>query len=219
MNLLELLNGHADTYAGAGKIYGVVVGIVTNNQDPEKLGRVKVKFPWLSDSEDSHWARMATLMAGKDRGSFYLPEVDDEVLVVFEHGDVRFPYVIGMLWNGKDTPHYDNGDGKNDVRAITSRSGHEFVFNDNDQAGKVVIHTKKNHVITLDDSAGGEKISVVDKTGGNSIVIDSNQKSIAIKSDLKLTIESTMIEIKASGMMKIEAGAILEIKGALVKIN
>lgn len=219
MNLLELLNGHADTHAGAGKIYGVVVGIVTNNQDPEKLGRVKVKFPWLTDLDESHWARLATLMAGKDRGSFYLPEVDDEVLLVFEHGDVRFPYIIGMLWNGKDTPHYDNSDGKNDLRAITSRSGHEFVFNDNDQAGKVVIHTKKNHVITLDDSAGGEKISVVDKTGSNSVVIDSNQNSIAIKSGLKLTIESTMIEIKASGMMKIEAGAILEIKGALVKIN
>jgi uncharacterized protein involved in type VI secretion and phage assembly len=77
MNLLELLNGNVDSYAGTGKVYGVVVGIVTNNQDPEKLGRVKVKYPWLSDSEESHWARMATLMAGKDRGSFYLPEVGD----------------------------------------------------------------------------------------------------------------------------------------------
>jgi len=219
MNLLELLNGNADTYAGTGKIYGVVVGIVTNNKDPEKLGRVKVKYPWLSDSEESHWARMATLMAGKDRGAFYLPEVDDEVLLAFEHGDVRFPYVIGMLWNGKDTPRYDNGDGKNDQRVITSRSGHELIFNDNDQQGKVTIHTKKNHVITLDDSAGGEKISIVDKSGSNSIEIDSTQNSIAIKSGMKLTIESQTIEIKANAMMKIEAGATMTIKGAMVMIN
>jgi uncharacterized protein involved in type VI secretion and phage assembly len=219
MNLIELLNTKEDAYAITGRMYGVAVGIVTNNQDPEKLGRVKVIYPWLSDSEESHWARMATLMAGKDRGSFYLPEVDDEVLLAFEHGDVRFPYVVGMLWNGKDTPRYDNSDGKNDKRVITSRSGHEFVFDDNDQQGKVVIHTKKNHIITLDDAAGGEKISIVDKSGSNSVVIDSNQNSIAIKSGMKLTIESQVIEIKAGATMKIEAGATLTIKGAVVMIN
>jgi uncharacterized protein involved in type VI secretion and phage assembly len=219
MNLLELLNDKVDAYAGAGKIYGVVVGIVTNNQDPEKLGRVKVKYPWLSESEESHWARMATMMAGKDRGSFYLPEVEDEVLVAFEHGDVRFPYVVGMLWNGTDTPKYDNSDGKNDKRVMTSRGGHEFIFDDNDQQGKVIIHTKKNHIITLDDSSGQEKISIVDKSGSNSIEIDSMQNSIAFKSGMKLTIESQMIEIKAGAMMKIEAGATLTIKGAMVLIN
>ena len=218
MNLLELLEDNMNSSSTADKIYGVVVGIVTNNQDPEKLGRVKVKYPWLSDSEESHWARMATLMAGKDRGSFYLPEVDDEVLLAFEHGDVRFPYVLGMLWNGKDTPRYDNSDGKNDKRVITSRGGHEFVFDDNDQQGKVVIHTKKNHTITLDDSSGSEKISIVDK-GGNSIEIDSVQNAIAVKSSTKLTIESQIIEIKAGAAMKIEAGANLTIKGAIVMIN
>jgi uncharacterized protein involved in type VI secretion and phage assembly len=219
MNLLELLNGNVDSYAGTGKVYGVVVGIVTNNQDPEGLGRVKVKYPWLSDSEESHWARLATLMAGKDRGSFYLPEVDDEVLLAFEHGDVRFPYVLGMLWNGKDTPRYDNSDGKNDLRVITSRSGHEFIFNDNDQQGKVVIHTKKNHTITLDDSADGEKISIEDRTGNNSVVIDSNQNSIAVKSATKLTIDSKIVEIRAGGTMKLEATGTMTIKGAMVMIN
>ena len=219
MNLLELLEDNMDLSSGTDKIYGVVVGIVTNNQDPEALGRVKVKYPWLSDSEESHWARIATLMAGKDRGSFYLPEVDDEVLLAFEHGDVRFPYVIGMLWNGKDTPRYDNGDGKNDKRVITSRSGHEFVFDDNDQNGKVVIHSKKNHIITLDDSSGSEKITIVDKSGSNSVEIDSNQNAIAVKSALKLTIESQVIEIKAGATMKIEAGATMTIKGAIVMIN
>ncbi|HEV2915047.1 MAG TPA: phage baseplate assembly protein V [Pyrinomonadaceae bacterium] len=219
MNLLELLDAKEDAYAITGRMYGVAVGIVTNNQDPEKLGRVKVIYPWLSDSEESYWARVATLMAGKDRGSFYLPEVDDEVLLAFEHGDVRFPYVVGMLWNGKDTPRYDNGDGKNDKRVITSRSGHEFVFDDNDQKGMVVIHTKKNHIITLDDSSGSEKISIVDKSGSNSVEIDSNQNSITVKSAMKLTLESQVIEIKAGATMKIEAGATMTIKGAVVMIN
>lgn len=219
MNILELLSSKEDAYSVTGKVYGVVVGVVTNNEDPEGLGRVKVLYPWLSDSQESHWARVATLMAGPQRGSFFLPEVDDEVLLAFEHGDVRFPYVLGMLWNGQDKPSYDNGDGNNDKRVITSRSGHEFIFDDNDQKGMVVIHTKKNHVITLDDSEGAEKISIVDKSGSNSVEIDSNQNSIAVKSGLKLTIESQVIEIKAGGTMKIEAGATLTIKGAVVMIN
>jgi uncharacterized protein involved in type VI secretion and phage assembly len=219
MNLLELLNGKEDAYAATGKVYGVVPGVVTNNQDPEKLGRVKLMFPWLSDSEESNWARVATLMAGADRGSFFLPEVDDEVLVAFEHGDVRFPYVLGMLWNGKDKPRYDNADGANDKRVFTSRGGHEFVFDDNARQGKIVIHTKKNHTITLDDSDGGEKISIVDKGGGNSVEIDSNQNSISVKSGLKLSIESQVIEIKAGGTMKLEATGTMTIKGAVVMIN
>ncbi|HKJ69037.1 MAG TPA: phage baseplate assembly protein V [bacterium] len=219
MNLLELLNNRPADYSPMGKIYGVVVGIVTDNQDPEGMGRVKVKYPWLSDEEESYWARVATLMAGKDRGSFYLPEVDDEVLLAFDHGDVRFPYILGMLWNGQDTPRYTNDDGNNDIRAITSRSGHEIILDDNDQKGKVEIHTNAGHQVVLDDASGGEKVTVIDKTGSNSIEIDSNQNSIAVKSGMKLTIESQMIEIKSGGMMKLEATGNLTIKGAMVMIN
>jgi len=219
MNLLELLNHRPSEYPATGRIYGVVVGIVTDNQDPEGVGRVKVKYPWLSDQEESYWARIATLMAGKERGSFYLPEVDDEVLLAFDHGDVRFPYVLGMLWNGQDAPPYTNDDGKNDIRAITSRSGHEIILNDNDQKGKVEIHTNAGHQIVLDDASGSEKVTVVDKTGSNSIEIDSNQNAIAVKSGMKLSIESQMIEIKSGGMMKLEATGNLTIKGAIVMIN
>ena len=93
MRLLDLLTDNAA--ANSHRLYGVVVGLVTNNQDPDKLGRVKVRFPWLGDSDESAWARLATPMAGKDRGLYFLPEVDDEVLVVFEHGDLRFPYILG----------------------------------------------------------------------------------------------------------------------------
>src|SRR5262245_31955279 len=113
-----------------GRIHGVVSGIVTNNQDPDKRGRVKLKFPWLSDTDESWWARIVSPMAGKERGVYFLPEVNDEVLVAFEHGDPRFPLVIGALWNTEDKPPFTNDDGKNNVRAIKSRSGHTITLGD-----------------------------------------------------------------------------------------
>jgi uncharacterized protein involved in type VI secretion and phage assembly len=117
--LLELLtigSGQQDD----GRITGVVIGIVTNNKDPDGLGRVKLRFPWLSGSTESDWARVATPMAGNGRGLYFLPEVDDEVLVLFERGDVRFPFVIGALWNGKDQAPAGNSDGKTDTVTITA---------------------------------------------------------------------------------------------------
>ena len=86
------------------KIYGVVIGIVRDLEDPQSMGRIRVYFPWMSDSNNSAWARVATLMAGSDRGSWFMPELEDEVLVSFEHGDPQHPYIIGFLWNGKDKP-------------------------------------------------------------------------------------------------------------------
>ncbi len=95
---LEALDGlDARSDYGAHRLYGVYTGLVTNNQDPENRGRVKVKFPWLHASEESWWARVATFYAGKGRGSYFMPEVDDEVLVVFERGDFHHPYVVGSL--------------------------------------------------------------------------------------------------------------------------
>ena len=85
MNLFDVLTDERDD--ASSRVSGVVVGVVTNNQDPEGMGRVKVKFPWLSDEDESNWARVAAPMAGKERGFYFLPEVEDEVLVAFEHGD------------------------------------------------------------------------------------------------------------------------------------
>jgi uncharacterized protein involved in type VI secretion and phage assembly len=200
---------------GAGRLLGLVVGIVTNNQDPDGLGRVKVRFPWLSDTEESNWARIAVPMAGGERGTYFLPEVDDEVLVGFEQGDLRFPYVLGALWNGKDAPPADNGDGKNNLRIIKSRSG---------------------HVIKLNDEDGKETIEIIDKSEKNSIVIDTAKNTITIATDKDITLsapkgtiklDAQKIEIKSSADAKIEAGAgldvkasaTLNIKGATVNIN
>jgi uncharacterized protein involved in type VI secretion and phage assembly len=143
-------------------ILGVVVGIVTNNQDPDGLGRVKVKIPRLSGDDESNWARIVSFMAGKERGSFFLPEVDDEVLVAFEYGNINIPYIIGSLWNGKDKPPISNDDGKNNFRIIKSRSG---------------------HLIRLDDTDGMEKIEIIDKSEKNSLSIDTADNKIMIKSE------------------------------------
>jgi uncharacterized protein involved in type VI secretion and phage assembly len=234
MNILDLLLPEAEAESRQGKIYGVVVGVVTNNQDPEKMGRVKVRFPWLNDTDESNWARIATMMAGKDRGTWFLPEVDDEVLVAFGHGDVRCPYVVGALWNGVDTPPRDNGDGKNSERVIKSRLGHELTFGDEDGKGKVEIKTKAGHQLLLDDTSGSEKISIVDKSGNNKIELDTAANSIAvtgqtkislkaqtieITADTSLTMKGQQVEISADAAATVKSSSMLTLKGSLVKIN
>lgn len=220
MNMFDMSRESEDQETG-GKIKGVGVGVVTNNKDPQSMGRVKVRFPWRENQDESHWARIATLMAGKDRGSFFLPEVGDEVLVAFEREDIRHAYVIGGLWNGQDKPPETNSDGKNNIRKIKSRSGHEIIFNDDHEAKKekVEVHTKAGHKVVLDDAAGSEKIEIRDKSGSNFIVIDSVQNSITIESAAQLKIKSQKIDIEAGATMTLKASGALTIQGAIVKIN
>jgi phage baseplate assembly protein V len=197
------------------RIYGVAVGLVIDNKDPQSLGRVRLKLPALSDDEIGHWARIAVLMAGADRGTVFLPEVGDEVLVAFEHGDIARPYVLGGLWNGQDKPPETNADGKNNLRLVKSRSG---------------------HLIRLDDSDGAEKIEIIDKSGGNSITIDTANNAITITSAADVTIDapqgtlklsaqtieissSANTEVKAQGNLTLEASGNTTIKGAMVNIN
>lgn len=221
MNLFDVLTNEDEERSKTKRINGIVTGIVTNNKDTEGLGRVKINFPWLSEESESDWAKTASFMAGKERGGFFLPEVGDEVLVAFEHGDIDYPYVIGVLWNKQDKPPENNNNGKNNIRKITSRSGHEIIFNDDREGGKekVEIHTKAGHKIILDDSKGQEKVEIQDKTGHNFIKIDSLQNSIAIESAVGLKIKAKMIEIEADEIMTIKAGKILTMQGTLVKIN
>lgn len=215
MSLYSLLADTEKQEEKHKKIQGVVIGVVTNNEDPDGMGRVKVKFPWLSEEDESNWARVASPMAGKERGIYFLPEVDDEVLVAFEHGDMRFPYIIGSLWNGTESPPVTNDDGKNNVRIIKSRSG---------------------HVISLNDEDGKEKIEIIDKSEKNSIVIDTSENTITVTADKDITISAPQgtitldgenVEIIASADIKVEAGgkvdviasAAMKIKGSTVDIN
>lgn len=242
MNIADLLTDEKEERAKTKRINGIVTALVTNNKDPEGLGRVKVKFPWLVEESESDWAKVMCFMGGKERGGFFLPEIDDEVLVAFEHGEINYPYVIGALWNSEDKPPESNSDGKNNIRKITSRSGHEIILNDDKEGGKekieihtngghkvvlddstgkekVEIHTNAGHKLVLNDSAGQEKVEIVDKTGGNKIAIDSVQNSINIESAMQLKIKANIIQIEAGSMMTIKAGAVLTIQGALVKVN
>jgi len=156
------------------RINGVVTAVVTNSQDPDKAGRVKVKYPWLKDVSgtevESDWARVAIIGGGKDRGIGFLPEVDDEVLVAFANGDINAPHIVGALWNSKDTaPTGMITSGKTVQRVVRSRSG---------------------HVIILDDTDGSENITIKDKTGKNSIVINSKDNSMTIQSEGDLTLQA-----------------------------
>lgn len=215
MKFFDVLIDTEEREAIESRINGVVVGIVTNNEDPEDMGRVKVKFPWLSNENESHWARLSTPMAGNDRGVYFLPEVDDEVLLAFEHGDMRFPYIVGSLWNGKDKPPASNQDGKNNIRVIKSRSG---------------------HVIKLVDEDGAEKIEIIDKSEANSIILDTSNNTISICADKDITFSATQgtikfeaqkVEINSSADTKVETGSSMDIKssgtmnikGATVNIN
>jgi len=203
-SLLDVLQ--SSNHSEEDRIFGMVVGIVTNNQDPDKLGRVRVKFPWLSEEDESNWARVLTPMAGNKRGIYFLPEVDDEVLVAFEQGDMRFPYVLGALWNGEDTPP-EGVDENNNIRLIKSRSG---------------------HVIRLDDTEGDEHIEIIDKSEKNKIVISAKNNTITITADAdisiksnngKLKLEGSGIEIDSQAEVKIRAGSSLDLKGSSVKLE
>lgn len=200
MSESDILDELFGTSSRANRFYGVVIGVVTNNQDPENMHRVKVRFPWLADNVESNWARVVSPMAGNDRGVYFLPEVDDEVLVGFEHGHVDHPYVLGSLWNGQDAPPESNSDGENNNRTIRSRSG---------------------HVIRLGDKNGSESIEIIDKSGKNKIVIKTSDNSITIEADAdikiksatgKLTMEANGIEIKSRQGVSVKADTGVEVK-------
>jgi len=158
------------------RISGVVVGIVKS--PPDKLGRIEVFFPWLSDSNKSYRARVATLMAGPDRGSWFMPELEDEVLVAFEHGDVDHPYIVGFLWNGQDKP--PKTDPK--IRLIRSVNGHEIEIADPDISGgdKGHIRIKDAHGNIIELGNGRINITGVSFIGINAPQVVINGRPVAL---------------------------------------
>ncbi len=175
---------------------GVVPAIVTDTVDPKKMNRVKVKFPTLNDTHTSTWAPLVAPGAGADRGIQWLPEVNDEVLVAFEAGDINHPYVLGGLWNGKDAPP--------DKAAVS--------------AGKTsirIMKTRVGHVLRMADEDSGaikKGIQIIDSSASNKIIIDTTTK--------KITIESAGdIEVKSTTNMTFTATGNVEIKGMAVKVE
>ena len=128
-----------------------MVGIVTNLNDPSTLNRIKVKFPALSDADESNWARIVNPMAGGQAGWVSMPAIGDEVLVGFEHGDFRRPYVLGSLYNGKDKPPYAVAGGKVLKHGFKTLGAHEMIFNDEANKESIsLIHGKSDHTAPIE---------------------------------------------------------------------
>lgn len=212
----------SDTQFGSdrtGSRRGVAVGIVSANDDPEGLGRVKVTYPWRESDDESHWARVATPMAGEEMGTYFLPKVDDEVLVAFDGGDIDHPYVVGALWNGDQPPPEDNSSGDNEVRTITSASDHRVTLDDSSSEGKVEITTAAGHTILLDDSTGSEKITIEDEAGQNAVEFDAVAGELSIEGGTKVAVDAPTLELTSNGNITVDAKGVLTLKGSLVRIN
>jgi uncharacterized protein involved in type VI secretion and phage assembly len=184
------------------QVQGLMIGVVTDNQDPENQGRVKVKFPTLSGEHASNWARVSSPGGGSDRGFEFLPEVNDEVLVGFELGDIHYPYILGGLWNGRDEPP------KSSNQAI--------------KGGKVeqrVIRSRTGHMITLDDAESGGGITIEDKNG-NKIFLDAQKNDLTIQVQGNINVKADRnIKIEAGGTLDIQAAATVTVKGAAIRLN
>jgi uncharacterized protein involved in type VI secretion and phage assembly len=183
---------------------GVYPALVRDVQDPDGQGRVKVELPWLGgDAANAQaWARLATMMAGADRGTWFIPEPGDEVLVAFHGGDASRPYVIGALWNGVDAPP-ETMDAQNNLRSITSRSGHRVLLDDTAGAEKVEVETQGGHKLTLDDASGGTV--TLTHTNGVTLKMDA-AGNVEITANTKVTINAPAQLSVSAGMVQVDAG-------------
>lgn len=177
-------------------LMGCATGIVTNIEDPQNEGRIKVMFPWLADQTESHWAPVVSMYAGPDRGSYIIPEVGDEVLVMFERGDISSPFIVGSVWNGKDkVPGPGNPDGENNNKWFQSRCGHKFIFDDTDGAEKITL-VNNNGKLKFEIDVAADRITIEATTGD--IYFDAPEGPIAI--------ECKTMEITASNSTTTEVG-------------
>jgi uncharacterized protein involved in type VI secretion and phage assembly len=178
-----------------GPFYGVYPALVLNIVDPDQQGRVKVRLPWAPDGKDSSyeaWARLATLMAGNNRGTWFVPEVNDEVLVAFEGGNPRCPYIIGALWNGKDAPPEKmDGAGNNNLKTIRSHQGVCITLDDTVGAVKLRLETPNGQSIVLNDA---DNSLLVEDSSGNSVKLDAGGITVIATSDISLSASSAKIE-------------------------
>jgi uncharacterized protein involved in type VI secretion and phage assembly len=193
------------TQSGWGGLwYGVFPAVVLDIKDPDNQGRVKITLPWSPDANGGRyeaWARLATLFGGNNRGSWFIPDVDDEVLVAFEQGDGRRPYILGSLWNGRDqAPESMDGAGNNYKKVLRSRNGVKVTLDDQDGQEKLQLETPGGQKITLKDGPGA--IEVID-SNGNSVKLEAS--GITVTASAKVTVNASQVAISA-GMVTVDAG-------------
>jgi uncharacterized protein involved in type VI secretion and phage assembly len=177
-----------------GHYFGVYPATVSDNQDPSGQGRVRVRLPWSPDPAGGQyevWARLATLMAGGNRGTWFIPEIGDEVLIGFLGGNPSWPYVLGALWNGQDNPP-ESIDANNDIRSITSRSGIKITMDDTNGAVTLTLQTPGGQTMTMADA--GSSIEMSDSNGNS---IQMNASGITITAASQLTINAPTAQITA----------------------
>jgi len=215
-----LARGHGPARAAGPAVPGVVPALVTANDDPDGLGRVKLRFPWLADDYESWWARVASLGAGRDRGAVWLPEVNDEVLVAFEHGDTRRPVVVGGLWNGVDTPPLGDGlvDGTSGAvrrRGFVSRLNHRLVFLDDDGDSGVALLTGDD-ALRLSLNASSTTIRVA----ADGTVEITGSRGVQITSDGAISIHAgQVLELKGDAGVTIDGGPKVDVDGGVIQLN
>ena len=187
-----------------GRFFGCYPALVDDIKDPDGQGRVKVTLPWAGDSGSARfeaWARLATLMGGNNRGSWFIPDVGDEVLVMFEGGDARRPFVIGSLWNGSDAPPESmDGAGNNYKKIIRSRNGVKLTMDDQDGQESFIVETPGGQKITLKDGPGEV---LVEDSNGNSVKLES--AGITITASAKVTVNASQVAVSAS-LVTVDAG-------------
>ncbi|HEV8460118.1 MAG TPA: phage baseplate assembly protein V [Gaiellaceae bacterium] len=182
--------------------FGVYPALVTDISDPDGQGRVKVSLPWSPDDTGYEaWARLATMMGGSNRGTWFIPDKNDEVLVCFEAGDPRRPYVLGGLWNGSDSPPESmDGAGNNYKKVIVSRNGVKITLDDQDGQEKLELETPGGQKLTLQDGPGSVTL---EDSNGNSIKLES--AGVTVTASAKVTVNASTAEISA-GMLTVNAG-------------
>lgn len=192
MNLFDQL----DLAVERQRLYGVYPAEVTALNDPDQQGRVRVRLPWSPDNESGGyeaWARLALLMAGKDRGTWFIPDLGDEVLLMFEAGDPRRPYVIGALWNGRDTPPETMDSSEdNNIKSIVSRRNIRITFDDSEGQETLTLKTPQQ-TITLKD--GDRTIEVRDANGNT---VKMNATGITIRTAKQVKVQASQVEVNAS---------------------
>lgn len=202
-----------DQYAGA-----LVIGVVTNNDDPEKMGRVRVKFPGLDERQEGWWARVASTAASGSRGLMMMPLVDDEVIVGFEHGDPRRPFVLGCLWNGTSKPDAlaAEGGGKPDG-SFNLRSDKKVTIA---AGGDMSITTKaKMEAKSASDFKLQTDGKLAIEAKGSEISITGSAGSVVIKQDGSITIKGTQITIDASAKLALTSSGVVQLRGSQIMLG
>ncbi|MBW4507260.1 MAG: VgrG-related protein [Scytonematopsis contorta HA4267-MV1] len=200
-----------------------LVGIVTDNQDPKGWGRVKVKFPTLSEEHSSNWARVVSIGAAKGRGFDCLPEIDDEVLVAFEHGDIHRPYIIGGVWNGKDTPPTPVEDSvansKVRLRTFKTRTGSKLQFVEEAKGTStagIYIETAGGHKLHINDSNNTIEIKT---KGGQQIVLGDTTGSVGVAANMQIEHKAPKIDQTAAATFTAQAGAAANVNAPAISLT